>query len=211
MRGEPDADANAAGTASGARRRAIWRRDSQTRTTSEAANAAMNSAEKVVEVTLASPSRHVAGWYAGALCENEHHILRQIKMTQDANHHLIDMEMTGSNPDTDRIIEVALVSPTALKVVAEAPVWVVHQDDAVLSGMDAGTRACTAARSDRHGKASTRTDGAVEQHALGFLLEHVPAKASPMRQPICQIAGFSRAGCRRSRIGFTTAISTCRR
>ena len=41
------------------------------------------------------------------------------------------MEMTGLNPDTDRIIEVALVVTDAdLNTVAEAPVWVVHQEDA---------------------------------------------------------------------------------
>ena len=134
------------------------------------------------------------GWYAGALCENEHRILRQIKMTQDANHLIwIDMEMTGLNPDTDRIIEVALVvTDSGLNVVAEAPVWVVHQDDAVLSGMDAWNTG-THGRSGliEKVKSSTLTDAAVERHALAFLLEHVPAKASPMcGNSICQDRRF---------------------
>ena len=59
-------------------------------------------------------------------------------MAQDANLLVwIDMEMTGLQPETDRIIEVALVvTDAALATVAEAPVLVVHQDDATLAGMD---------------------------------------------------------------------------
>jgi oligoribonuclease len=115
-------------------------------------------------------------------------ILRQfnsspIAMPQDANHLIwIDMEMTGLNPDADRIIEVALVVTDGnLDVVAEAPVWVVHQDDAVLDGMDSWNKGT-------HGKsglidkvkASALTDGNVQESALAFLCEHVPSKASPM-------------------------------
>ena len=56
-------------------------------------------------------------------------------MAQDANLLVwIDMEMTGLQPETDRIIEVALVvTDAALATVAEAPVLVVHQDDATLA------------------------------------------------------------------------------
>ena len=49
----------------------------------------------------------------------------------------IDMEMSGLNPDTDRVLEIAIiVTDTHLNVLAEAPVLVVHQDDAVLDAMD---------------------------------------------------------------------------
>ena len=60
-------------------------------------------------------------------------------MPQDAGHLIwIDLEMTGLKPDSDRIIEVALVvTDSELNTVAEAPVWAVHQDDAVLDAMDA--------------------------------------------------------------------------
>ena len=70
--------------------------------------------------------------------------------------------------------------------------WVVHQDDAVLSGMDAWNTG-THGRSGLIDKvkASTLTDGAVEQQALAFLREHVPAKASPMcGNSICQDRRF---------------------
>jgi oligoribonuclease len=115
-------------------------------------------------------------------------------MPQDANHLIwIDMEMTGLSPDTDRIIEVALVVTDGdLNVVAEAPVWVLHQDDAVLDGMDAWNKAT-------HGKsglidkvkASALGDRAVEESALAFLRELVPSKASPMcGNSICQDRRF---------------------
>jgi len=115
-------------------------------------------------------------------------------MPQDANHLIwIDMEMTGLNPDTDRIIEVALVVTDGnLDVVAEAPVWVVHQDDAVLDGMDSWNKG-THGRSGLIDKvkASTLTDAAVEALALEFLREHVPARISPMSgNSICQDRRF---------------------
>ena len=53
----------------------------------------------------------------------------------------IDMEMTGLQPDSDRIIEVALViTDGQLTVLAESPVWVVHQPDEVLGAMDSWNR-----------------------------------------------------------------------
>ena len=69
-------------------------------------------------------------------------------MPQDPNRLIwIDLEMSGLRPDSDRILEVALVvTDHALDIVAQAPVWVVHQDDAVLDGMDAWNRS-THARS----------------------------------------------------------------
>ena len=59
-------------------------------------------------------------------------------MAQDKNNLIwIDLEMTGLNPDTDCIIEVALVvTDSQLNVVAEGPVLAVSQSDAVLDGMD---------------------------------------------------------------------------
>ncbi|MCP2937631.1 oligoribonuclease, partial [Salmonella enterica subsp. enterica serovar Typhimurium] len=49
----------------------------------------------------------------------------------------LDMEMTGLDPDNDRVIELACVVTDAnLEVIAEGPVLVVHQSDEVLGGMD---------------------------------------------------------------------------
>ncbi|MBK9114337.1 MAG: oligoribonuclease [Betaproteobacteria bacterium] len=115
-------------------------------------------------------------------------------MPQDPNRLIwIDLEMTGLKPDTDRIIEVALVvTDPDLATVAEGPVWAVHQDDAVLDGMDAWNQGT-------HGKsgltarvrASALDERTVEAQALAFLREHVPAKASPMcGNSICQDRRF---------------------
>jgi oligoribonuclease len=129
-----------------------------------------------------------------AICENARTILREIAMPQDAARLIwIDLEMTGLKPESDRIIEVALVvTDGELNTVAQAPVWVVHQDDAALEAMDSWNKG-THGRSgliDRV-KASAHTETAVEAAALAFLQEHVPAKASPMcGNSICQDRRF---------------------
>lgn len=115
-------------------------------------------------------------------------------MAQDQNHLIwVDMEMTGLDPDRDRIIEVALVVTNGkLETVAEAPVLVVHQSDAVLDGMDDWNKG-THGRSgliDRL-KASTLDEAAVQSQLIEFLKEHVPGRASPMcGNSICQDRRF---------------------
>ena len=104
-------------------------------------------------------------------------------MAQDPNNLIwIDMEMSGLNPDTDRVLEVAVVVTDAkLAVVAEGPVLVVHQPDAVLAAMDDWNKS-THGKSglvDRV-KASTLTEADVEALLIAFLAEHVPPKISPM-------------------------------
>jgi len=105
----------------------------------------------------------------------------------------LDMEMTGLRPEIDRIIEVAIViTDSELATVAEAPVLVVHQPDAVLEAMDDWNKA-THSRSglvDRV-KASTFAERDVEERMLEFLREHVPANTSPMcGNSICQDRRF---------------------
>ena len=104
-------------------------------------------------------------------------------MAQDANHLVwIDMEMSGLNPDADRILEIALVVTDAqLNTVAEGPVMIVHQPDAVLAAMDDWNKS-THAKSGliEKVKAATQTEAQVESRVLAFLAEHVPAKTSPM-------------------------------
>ena len=60
------------------------------------------------------------------------------KLRSEMNLIWVDLEMTGLDPETDRIIEVAVVVTDAnLNVLAEGPVYAIHQSDAVLNGMDA--------------------------------------------------------------------------
>jgi oligoribonuclease len=94
----------------------------------------------------------------------------------------IDMEMSGLNPDTDRVLEVAIVvTDSHLNAVAEAPVLVVHQPDDVLARMDDWNKS-THAKSgliDRV-KASTLTEAQAEEIMLAFVSNHVPPGVSPM-------------------------------
>ncbi len=94
----------------------------------------------------------------------------------------LDMEMTGLNPDADRIIEVAMIITDAdLNVVAQSEVYVIHQSDEVLNGMDAWNTAT-------HGRTgltqrvrdSRLTEAEVEEKLLDFISAWIPEKTSPM-------------------------------
>ena len=104
-------------------------------------------------------------------------------MAQDASYLVwLDMEMTGLEPEQERIIELAMiVTDSHLVTIAESPVWVVHQSDAQLDAMDAWNKN-THGRSGLIGrvKASTLDEAAVQAAALAFMREHVPQGASPM-------------------------------
>jgi oligoribonuclease len=115
-------------------------------------------------------------------------------MSQNQNHLIwLDMEMTGLSPDSDRIIEVAMViTDSELETIAEAPVLVVHQSDAVLDGMDAWNKST-------HGKSglidkvkgSVLDEATAEKQMLEFLAEYVPIRTSPMcGNSICQDRRF---------------------
>lgn len=104
-------------------------------------------------------------------------------MAQDPGHLIwIDMEMSGLNPETDRVIEVAIViTDVQLNTVAEAPVLVVHQPDDVLERMDDWNKS-THGKSGliERVKASTLTEAQVEDQMLAFLEQYVPQGISPM-------------------------------
>src|SRR5689334_16416715 len=104
-------------------------------------------------------------------------------MAQDSGNLIwIDMEMSGLQPDTDRVLELAIVvTDSELNTVAEAPVLVVHQSDQVLAAMDDWNQS-THAKSgliDRV-KASTLSEWEAEDQLVAFLSEWVPPKISPM-------------------------------
>lgn len=94
----------------------------------------------------------------------------------------IDMEMTGLDPEKERIIELAaVVTEPDLTLVAEGPVLVVHQPEELLDAMDKWNQST-------HGKsglidkvkASRLTEAEAEEQMLEFLSRHVPAGKSPM-------------------------------
>ena len=94
----------------------------------------------------------------------------------------LDMEMTGLYPETDRIIEVAMIiTDSNLNVLAQSDVLVVHQSDELLNGMDAWN-------TSTHGRtgltervrASTASEAEVEQNLLDFMAQWLPEKTSPM-------------------------------
>ncbi len=94
----------------------------------------------------------------------------------------LDMEMTGLDPEKERIIEVAVVVTEAdLSFVAEGPVLVIHQSDALLDAMDKWNQS-THSKSGLIDKvrASTLTEGRAEEQLLAFLSQYVPAGKSPL-------------------------------
>jgi len=109
----------------------------------------------------------------------------------------VDMEMTGLDPDNDRIIEVAVVvTDPELNIIAEGPVFAIHQSDATLDKMDNWNKG-THGKSgliDRV-KASTVTEAQAEQELIAFLKQYVPSNKSPMcGNSICQDRRFMARG-----------------
>ena len=117
-----------------------------------------------------------------------------ISVAQNDTHLVwIDMEMSGLEPDTDSVLEVALiVTDKDLNLVEEGPVLVVHQSDAVLDAMDNWNKGT-------HGKsglidkvkASPFSDADVEMQMIEFMKKHVGERKSPMcGNSICQDRRF---------------------
>lgn len=109
----------------------------------------------------------------------------------------VDMEMTGLDPDNDRIIEVAVVVTDAqLNILAEGPVFAIHQSDATMNGMDAWNKG-THGRSGliERVKNSTVSEADAESALIDFLKHFVPAGKSPMcGNTICQDRRFMARG-----------------
>jgi oligoribonuclease len=105
----------------------------------------------------------------------------------------IDLEMTGLDPQRDRIIEIAtVVTDARLEVLAQGPVIAIHQPETVLLAMDAwNTRHHgDSGLSDRVRNSCSETADA-ERETLEFLRRHVPPGKSPMcGNSICQDRRF---------------------
>lgn len=104
-------------------------------------------------------------------------------MAQDPNHLVwIDMEMSGLDPEQDRVLEIAIVvTDSQLNVVAEAPVVVVHQPQSVLDAMDDWNKS-THAKSgliDRV-KAATTSEAEADDVMVAFVAQYVAARTSPL-------------------------------
>jgi oligoribonuclease len=104
-------------------------------------------------------------------------------MAQDAQHLIwIDLEMTGLNPDTDKIIEIAtIITDKDLNILAQGPALAVHQSDEALDAMDEWNQT-------HHGqsgliervKASTIDDAEAERLTLEFIKQWLPERTSPI-------------------------------
>jgi len=105
----------------------------------------------------------------------------------------IDLEMTGLNPDTDVIIEMAtIVTDSNLNILAEGPVLAVHQSDAILAGMDEwNTRQHGGSGLTQRVRESKIDAAAAEAQTLAFLELWVPKGGSPIcGNSICQDRRF---------------------
>lgn len=94
----------------------------------------------------------------------------------------IDLEMTGLNPLEDRIIEIAtIVTDSELSIIAEGPVFAIHQPDALLEQMDDWNKA----HHHQSGlvtrvKESEVDEAHAERETIAFLTQHVEPGKSPM-------------------------------
>ena len=114
-------------------------------------------------------------------------------MKSNGNLIWIDMEMTGLDPKADLIIELAtVVTDSELNILAEGPVFAIHQSDEVLAGMDAwNTRQHNQSGLVARVRASDVSETRAEQETIAFLQQWVDKGQSPMcGNSICQDKRF---------------------
>jgi oligoribonuclease len=100
----------------------------------------------------------------------------------DQNLIWLDCEMTGLDPEVDRLIEIAvIVTGPTLEPRIEGPVLVIHQSDEQLDKMDAWNKG-THGRSGLIDKvkASTTTEAEAERQVLDFVAKYAPKNSTPM-------------------------------
>lgn len=104
-------------------------------------------------------------------------------MAQNANNLIwIDCEMTGLNPEKERLIEIAtIVTDPHLNVLAEGPVFAIHQSDELLADMDEwNTRQHNQSGLVERVRASTVTEAEAEARTIEFVRQYIAAGKSPM-------------------------------
>ncbi|HET7921210.1 MAG TPA: oligoribonuclease [Gammaproteobacteria bacterium] len=105
----------------------------------------------------------------------------------------LDLEMTGLDPDHDRILEIAtLVTDKELNILAEGPVLAIHQSETVLTGMGEWcTRQHGQSGLTRRVQESTVTEAEAQRATLEFLKTLVATNTSPLcGNSICQDRRF---------------------
>lgn len=105
----------------------------------------------------------------------------------------IDLEMTGLDPEKERIIEIAtVVTDAQLNVLAEGPVMAIYQEDALLNAMDEwNTKQHNKSGLVQRVKASATREVDAEQKTIEFLKQYVDKNKSPMcGNSICQDRRF---------------------
>lgn len=119
-------------------------------------------------------------------------------MPQDPNALIwIDMEMSGLNTDTDKIIEIAtIITDSQLELIAQGPVLAVHQSDTVLNTMDEwNTRTHGGSGLTQRVRESTLSEADAERQTLDFIQQHVAKNKSPLcGSSICQDRRFLARG-----------------
>ncbi len=121
------------------------------------------------------------------------HVVEELPMLNENNLIWIDLEMTGLNPDTDVIIEIAtIVTDADLNILAEGPVFAIHQPDSIMLNMDDWN-------TNQHGKSGLtqrvrESQISIEQaeaETIKFLEQWVPKGKSPIcGNSICQDRRF---------------------
>jgi oligoribonuclease len=101
---------------------------------------------------------------------------------QDKNLVWMDLEMTGLDPDTDRILEVAtLVTDSELNLLAEGPVYYVRQSEAQIAGMDEwNTEHHTASGLIDRVRAEGVSEQEAEEGTMAFLKDYIGERTAPL-------------------------------
>lgn len=117
----------------------------------------------------------------------------QSNLKNDSHLAWVDMEMTGLNPETDKVIEIAIViTNSELEVIAEGPVLAIHQSDETLAGMDEwNTRTHGKSGLTERVKQSTVTEDFAQKQLVQWMAQYIGPNKTPMcGNSICQDRRF---------------------